>query len=336
MTTPVTERPPELWHPALFYTDEDEYRAGVLDFVRQGIQRGEPVLVAVPEPNLSMLRAAMNPAELAVVRTADMSRAGRNPGRIIGNVLAAFVRRHVGTRVRIIDEPIWAGRSGEEYPACAEHEALVNVALHDAPASILCAYDTAALSPEAVHDATRTHPVLIEGTRRWYSQNYADPWAVAATFDRPLPDPPPDAEIQVFGAPEGPRAARHFVQHVAARTSLPPARVGDVRHVVQELVINTIVHAGGQGLLTVWITDDHLVCQVEDRGWLPNVLAGRCPPAPSDVGHGLFLVHLLADLVRVHRDRSGTTVRVYFALHGGAVEMAPESHPAENVVRLRA
>jgi anti-sigma regulatory factor (Ser/Thr protein kinase) len=335
MATPVTERPPELWHPALFYADEDEYRAGVLDFVRQGIQRGEPVLVAVPEPNLSTLRAAMDAAELAVVQTADMSRAGRNPGRIIGNVLAAFVRRHVG-RVRIVGEPIWAGRSGEEYPACAEHEALVNVALQDAPASILCPYDTAALSPEAVHDATRTHPVLIEGTRRWYSQNYADPWAVAATFDRPLPAPPLDADIQVFGAPGGPRAARRFVQDVAARTSLPPARVDDVRHVVQELVINTIVHAGGQGLLTAWTTDEHLVCQVEDRGWLPDVLAGRCPPAPSDVGHGLFLVHLLADLVRVHRDRSGTTVRVYFALKGGAVEVPRELHPTDTIVRLRA
>ncbi|MGQ0573407.1 MAG: anti-sigma factor RsbA family regulatory protein [Pseudonocardia sp.] len=315
MTATLAERPPQLWHPALFYAGDAEYVAGVLDFVREGLERAEPALVAVPEPNLSTLRAAMSPAEHHDVETADMGRAGRNPGRIIGGVLTAFVRRHAGRRVRIVGEPIWAARSEEEYPACAEHEALINVALHDAPASILCPYDTAALSPQRLLDATRTHPVLIEGPHRWHSQAYTDPAALAATFDRPLPSPPLEADIQVIGA-DGPRAARRLVHDVAGRTALSPARVADLRAAVQELVVNTLVHAGGQGLLSAWTTGEHVVCQVEDRGWLPDVLAGRRPPDPPDVGHGLYLVHQLADLVRVHRDHCGTTVRVHFALDG--------------------
>lgn len=314
---------PALWHPALFYSGDDDYVAGVLDFVREGLDRDEPVLVAVPEPNLSILRAAMSPAEHDVVETADMGRAGRNPGRIIGSVLTAFVRRNAGGRVRIVGEPIWAGRSAEEYPVCAEHEALINVALHDAPASILCPYDADRLSPDRLHDATRTHPVLIEGTRRWHSPDYADPGAVAATFDRPLSPPPADADIALIGGGTGPSAARRFVHDVACRTALPAGRLADVRQAVQELVINTIVHAGGQGLLTVWVTEEHLVCQVEDRGWLPDVLAGRRPPAPPDVGHGLYLVHLLADLVRIHRDRDGTTVRTHFVLDTSLLDAAP-------------
>jgi len=319
MTADIAERAPTLWHPALFYADDVEYCAGVLSFVREGLERQEPALVAVPEPNLSALRAAMEPAERDVVQTADMGVAGRNPGRIIGSVLTAFVRRHAGRRVRIVGEPIWAGRSTEEYPACAEHEALINVALHDAPASILCPYDTSTLSPEMLHDATRTHPVLIEGTRRWHSDGYANPGAIAATFDQPLSPPPLDADIQLIGATAGPSAARRFVHDFAVHTALPRPRIADVRQAVQELVINTIVHAGGQGMLTIWTTDEHLVCQVEDRGWLPDVLAGRRLPAPPDVGHGLYLVHLLADLVRIHRGRDGTTIRTHFALDQPAI-----------------
>ncbi|MGD9526133.1 anti-sigma factor RsbA family regulatory protein [Pseudonocardia sp.] len=334
MTAPVKERPAGLWHPALYYTDQDDYLAGVVGFVREGLERGEPTLVAVPEPNLGAVREELAPAERAAVHMVDMRRAGRNPGRIIGSVLGAFVGEHPGRRVRIVGEPIWPGRSDDEYPACAEHEALINVALQDAPASVLCPYDTTSLDGGRIHDAARTHPVLIEGGRRWHSLDYADPVAVAAMFDRPLPPPPPESDIQVVGGPIGPAQARRFVHDVAARAGLPPVRVAALRSVVQELVINTIVHAGGQGLLTVWVTDEHLVCQIEDRGFLPDVLAGRRPGTPSDTGHGLRLVHDLADLVRVHRGPGGTTVRVHltFGTEAGPGDRSPdESRAAETV-----
>ena len=49
---------------------------------------------------------------------------------------SAFVREHPGSRVRIVGEPIWAERTDEEYPACAEHEALINVALGESPVQL--------------------------------------------------------------------------------------------------------------------------------------------------------------------------------------------------------
>lgn len=314
MTAPVKRRPVGLWHPALFYADREDYLAGVVGFVREGLERDEPTMVAVPEPNLTAVREALTPAEQAGVHMADMGRAGRNPGRIIGGVLAAFVDQHPGQRVRVVGEPIWPGRSDEEYQACAEHEALINVAMRAAPVSVLCPYDTTHLDETRVRDAARTHPVLIEGDRRWHSPDYAEPLAVAATFDRPLSPPPPDADIQVVGGRIGPAQARRFVHDAALQAGLDAARVADVRTIVQELVVNTFVHSGGPGLLTVWSTGEHFVCQVEDGGFLPDVLAGRRPAAPSDAGHGLALVHELADLVRVHRRRGGTTVRVHIAL----------------------
>lgn len=303
-----------LEHDALFYTDASSYRAGLLEFVREGLDRAEPVLVAVPQPGLGLLRSALDATEVPRVRTADMAVAGRNPGRIIGSVLTAFVREHDGKRVRIVGEPIWAGRTAEEYPACAEHEALINVALRDAPAYVLCPYNVTRLDRSVLIDATRTHPVLASSSERWQSSGYTDPVAVAAWFDRPLPPVPSDADVLVIGASAGTHEARRFVHDFADRAGMSPERVADLRTAVQELVLNTVVHAGGSGLLTIWTMDRQVVCQVQDGGWIADPLAGRRPPSPPEVGHGLFTVHQVCDLVRVHRRRDGTTVRVHVDL----------------------
>jgi anti-sigma regulatory factor (Ser/Thr protein kinase) len=303
-----------LEHDALFYADADEYVAGVLGFVRGGLDRDEPVLVSVPGWNLDVLRAALRPGEAPRVRLRDMTVAGRNPGRIIGTVLTAFINEHRDRRVRIVGEPIWAGRTDEEYPACAEHEALINVALSDAPAYIQCPYDTGRLPASVLADATRTHPMLATGTERWSSPSYTDPAAVAASFDVPLSPAAADAEFVVIGPDTGPRAARVLVHEVGRSHGMDEERLADIRLVAQELAVNTLTHSPGRGLLEVWTADDHLVVQIQDGGRITDQLVGRRPPEPPHVGHGLFVVHQLADLVRIHRDSTGSTVRTYFRL----------------------
>jgi histidine kinase-like protein len=73
------------------------------------------------------------------------------------------------------------------------------------------------------------------------------------------------------------------------------------------------VHGGGTGVLRLWHDAIHLVGEVSDGGRLMDPLAGRVPAAPdAEGGRGLLLVNLLADLVRVHADAAGTTVRVHF------------------------
>lgn len=301
-------------HDALFYGDAGDYLDSVLDFIRGGLGVDEPVLVAVPEPNLARLRAAFTADEAGRVRSADMGVAGRNPGRIIGAVLTRFVAEHRGRRVRVVGEPIWAGRTAVEYPACAEHEALINLALADAPAHVLCPYDTHRLTDTVLRDALRTHPTLAHGAGRWPSPHYADPASVAASFDRGLVPPPPEAGILRIDHATGPKEARRFVHDFAERAGLGPERIDDLRRIVQELAVNTIVHSGGDGLLGVWADDGHVVVQVQDGGRIDDPLAGRRAPTPPEVGHGLFLVHSLADLVRVHHGSDGTTVRVFVAL----------------------
>lgn len=64
----------------------------------------------------------------------------------------------------------------------------------------------------------------------------------------------------------------------------------------------------------MWAEDERVVCEVRDRGRIADPLAGRRPPQRDQLGgRGLLLVNLVADLVRLHTDDRGTTVRAYFA-----------------------
>jgi hypothetical protein len=80
-------------HPALFYNTQQEYPDRLVSFITEGLAAGNPILVAVPEPNLAALRDALGQAA-ADVTMADMTKAGRNPGRILGGVLSSFADQH--------------------------------------------------------------------------------------------------------------------------------------------------------------------------------------------------------------------------------------------------
>lgn len=300
-------------HPALLYADPVEYLAGTIPFIQGGLDGGEPVMVAVPGDNLDLIRSALGvDAKHVVLR--DMGVAGRNPGRIIPAVLLAFAAEHAGKPVRVIGEPVWAGRSAAEYPACAQHEALINAAFRERDAAILCPYDTSRLDPVWLADAYRTHPVMWTPTARWDSPHYTDPYAVAASFAVPLGAAP--AGAATIEVRRGTLAAiRRFAADRAREAGLHPDRVDDLTIAVSELAANSVVHADG-GTLAVWTEDGQLLCQVDDTGHIDDPLAGRVPVAADEAtgGRGLLLVNQLCDLVRMHSRPGATSVRLYLRL----------------------
>lgn len=302
-----------LVHPALFYATEDEYLAALVPFVTDGLDRGQPVAVAVPGARLRALGAALGGAAGAVTLV-DMAVAGRNPGRIIATVLRDFADRHPGTHVRIVGEPIWAGRSDVEYPACVQHEALINKAFAGRDVTIVCPYDTAGLSEQVVADAYATHPVVWTGGERRPSDRYA-PDDVYARYNVPLNGGGSAEDAFVVTTITQVAAARWFATGRARRYGMAADRVADLQIVVTELVTNSMVHTNDSCDLRVWMAEGHLVCEVRDNGHLTDPLAGR-RPADEDQrgGRGLLMVHALADLVRTHTTPAGTTMRVFLRL----------------------
>ncbi|MEV4665486.1 sensor histidine kinase [Micromonospora echinofusca] len=295
-------------HEGFFYDGPRALLAGTVPFITDGLAAGEPVLVAMPGANLRRVRAEVGPAE--AVRWADMTQAGRNPGRIIPWVLQAFIEQHAGRRVRIIGEPIWAGRSDTEYPACAQHEALINMAFAGRDATILCPYDTAGLDADVLADAYATHPVLVDDAGRRPSARYA-PAEVVARYNEPLSSPAEPVAALAYEL-DTLSTVRRFVAGHGEAAGLDADRLADLQIAVTELATNSVAHAGGAGVLRVWRTAEHLVCEIHDDGSLTDPLAGRLTPAADGIGgRGLVIVQALCDLVRVHTTAAGTTIRMY-------------------------
>ncbi|QFZ24329.1 sensor histidine kinase [Saccharothrix syringae] len=305
-------------HEALLYRDDEQYLASTVPFVCEGLAAGEPVLVAVPQERIDLLRSALGPAADRV-EFLDMRRVGRNPGRIIPGVLTAFADTSSASRVRILDEPIWPGRTALEYPACVQHEALVNVAFEGRGTWVLCAYDSGTLTPDVLRDAEATHPVVVEDDRRRSSTGYREPLLTSEEFNRPLPPPPEDAITRRFDLDEL-SSVRRLVAEFGTDTGLTPDQVEDLVLAVNELTTNSVVHGGGVGTLLIWRESGIVVCEVRDSGRLANPMVGRRNPgASANGGYGVMLVNLLCDLVRVHTQDNGTTIRVWVGPPGQPV-----------------
>ncbi|WP_043630326.1 sensor histidine kinase [Nonomuraea candida] len=301
-------------HPALFYRDDGEYVAATTAFVRAGLAAGDPVAIAVPGPNLKLIRAELGAAADDVLML-DMREAGRNPGRIIPGVLRAFADRHPDRHVRIIGEPIWAGRTATEYPACAQHEALINLAFTGRRVTILCPYDMVGLSPDVIREAELTHPVLVDAAGERASAGYA-PELVIDGHNRPLGEP--GAFVSLHFDRTNLSAVRAVAGGEAAALGFADERLDDIRLAVAELGANSLDHGGGSGRLRVWVEEGRLVCEVSDAGHITDPLVGRRPVDPRDAGsRGLLIVNLLSDLVRVHTRAGATTIRAYFDVPGG-------------------
>jgi anti-sigma regulatory factor (Ser/Thr protein kinase) len=296
----------------LLYDGLDGLMAGALPFIRDGLEREEPTMVAVRAERIRVLREALGEAADGV-RFVDMGELGRNPGRIMP-AWRGFLTAHGrdGRPIRGIGEPVWAGRSDEELVECQLHEALLNVAFADADGFLLlCPYDRSALDEAVVRKACCIHPSIVEGRRRRRSAVYRNGDELLAPFDAPLP--PPRSQVDVLAYDRRSLDDLRAVvadRGVAAR--LEPSRAADLVIAVNEAAANSVRHGGGNGVLRMWEDDDALICEIRDRGTVVDPLVGRSRPAPSQSsGWGVYIAHQLCDLVQLRSDRWGTAVRLY-------------------------
>lgn len=301
-------------HEALLYAGGEEFVESTAPFVREGLEAGEAVLVAVPRRNAELLREELQPAAGAIL-WADMEKLGRNPARIIP-AWRDFVDAHteVGRGMRGIGEPVWAQRTPDELLECQRHEMLLNLAFGDAPAwTLLCPYDTTTLGDDIIEEAFRSHPVMWEDGRRVDSPAYADPHQHFAAADEDLPPAPASAERLSYGIDDVATVRAMTARH-AARAGLAPERTTDLVLAASEAATNSVLHGGGRGDFAVWREGDAVVCEVRDAGRIRDPLVGRRRPSIDALdGRGLWVVHQLCDLVEVRSTAGGTVVRFRIA-----------------------
>jgi anti-sigma regulatory factor (Ser/Thr protein kinase) len=314
MTTiaPLRDRPAEGFrHEAMMYAGLDEFVAGLVPFLRDGIAAGEPTLVVVDRQKIERLRAELG-EDAGQVIFADMAEVGSNPARIIP-AWRDFVSQHAGERaIRGVGEPIYPSRDAAELVECQLHESLLNLAFADTPDFwLICPYDTTALSPDVIEEAQHSHPHVVEGELAWTSTRYRGLETIAEPFGAPLPEPPEDARGVAFES-GGIDDVRGAVEYNSFNAGMSVDRIEDLVLAVSEIASNSIRHGGGAGELSIWRERDALICEVRDAGMINEPLAGRqLPELGRDGGWGLWLVNQLCDLVQIRSFESGTVVRLH-------------------------
>ena len=299
-------------HEALLYAGADEFVTGTAAFIRDGLTGGEPTLVVVSATKIALLRDELG-CDARHVQFADMADVGRNPARIIPAWRAFVDERPVGDgRLRGVGEPIWSGRSAAELVECQRHESLLNVAFEGREAwSLLCPYDVDTLDDSVIDEARASHPYVREAGRTRTSPHYRGTEASAAPFAEPLPEPPVTALQVPFGV-RTLKATREVVARFATDAGCGARRAADLVVAVNEITTNSLLHAGGDGMLRLWQDGDTLIAEVQDRGRLDDPLVGRARPAPEqENGRGLWVANQLCELVQVRAVATGTVVRLH-------------------------
>jgi anti-sigma regulatory factor (Ser/Thr protein kinase) len=299
-------------HEAFLWRGDEEFLAGTVPFIKDGVDAGQPVLAAVVPRRIDLLREVLG-ADSTGVEFVDMTRLGANPARIIP-AWREFTDAHAATgqAVRGIGEPIWDGRRETELAECQLHEALLNMAVDlDTPLWLLCPYDAKALSQDVLAEAHRSHPVVVDGEVHRGSVAYGGAHHVATMFESDLRAVDAVASHLPFG-PGQLAAVRADVHTRAASAGLSPDQSADLVLAVHEIAVNSVEHGGGGGDLRIWQDVGSLVCEVRDEGRIADPMVGRRLPAwDEDGGRGLWLANQLCDLVQIRSGEAGTTVRIH-------------------------
>jgi len=180
--------PKLLEHRVLAYGSDEEYLATAIPFLTEGMERSDCLLAVTTEAQIELLRDTLDD-RAEDVEFADSADWYRSPDAALKGY-RTFVNENFeagAAWIRIVGEPVWAGRSDAEITAWTRYESILNLAFASSPATIVCPYDMRSLPVEVVADARLTHPEVAHGIDATANPAYRGPEDFLV--DQPLTDP---------------------------------------------------------------------------------------------------------------------------------------------------
>lgn len=172
--------PTMLEHSLFPYSTEDQFRTTMGSFLADGFERSEATLAVTTGPNIELLREHLG-RDARSVAFLDASGFYTTPIAALEAYRAFFEAaiERGAPWVRVIGEPVWAGRSDAEVRAWTRYESLFNLVFSASPMTVVCPYDERSVTPEIVRDAHLTHPNAVGGSGVSRSPDYTDPAGIA-------------------------------------------------------------------------------------------------------------------------------------------------------------
>jgi hypothetical protein len=318
-------------HGVCVYDSDRQFLETAVPFLADGLALGEPALAVTTPANLELIGAALGkragevdyaesaffgrrpPQRVAAFYRYWRTRAAARAGATPANFANPGNRENPGgaARVRILAEPVWAGRSAREIAAWTRMESALNVALAATSISMICPYDARTLGGDIVADALSTHPVQITGERSSPSAQYIDPAAFARSHDAgPLADPPADAAVFSFNGDL--RALRRFITDRAAEYGVEGDRADMLVLAVSEVGAYLKRQPPGGAAVRTWEQPGAVVCDFRQPGGsIDDPFLGLRPAElePGD-GDGLWLTNQICDWMEIRSDADGCAVQL--------------------------
>jgi transcriptional regulator with XRE-family HTH domain len=174
--TTATLSPHLFEHRLVTYGSDEEYLEATIPYITDGLERSECLLVVTTPTQIALVRDALDVRSEHVEFADSAGWYSSLSGAI--NRYRAFVKDKFeagATWIRMVGDPVWAGRSRPEITAWFRYESLVNLAFASAPATIVCPYDTRSVPAKVVADARRTHPEATHEATVTMSPTYQEP-----------------------------------------------------------------------------------------------------------------------------------------------------------------
>lgn len=290
-------------HQGCLYGSDAEFLAMAVPFARDGLRRGEPVLVTTTAANLELLDAVLG-ADTDRIAFAESVYIGRRPAKL-ADALRRYWHRHRSTAptgaVRVLAEPARAGNPRDE-AAWRRAEAEFNVSLAATRIWMICPYDTRTLDAGVVEDARRTHPECVVGGEVRPSAEFTAP-GEAGESGAPAP---PGATADLFHF-EGDLVAvrRHVLDRASAllRSENTATLFGVA---VGEAIAYLLEHGIDRAAVWVRPAAGRVVCTLHsDRPADGPAFYGLRP-----AGTGLWMTDRICEWLDVSSDAAGCTIEL--------------------------
>jgi len=193
---PASELEQRLWrlqagdHLCCLYASEDEHRALLSPFMRQGLERHEKVLYIVDDHTAGQILAYLDAdgvevapylqrGQLTILSSdkAYMSAGRFEPERMIA-LLRSETERAVAERykaLRVTGEMSWALKGLPGSDRMVEYEAKLNTFFPGSPCLAICQYDRRRFDPRVLLEVLETHPLAVIGTEVYDNFYYMPP-----------------------------------------------------------------------------------------------------------------------------------------------------------------
>ena len=303
--------PPEpvgLFHQAFVYDSDEQLVERVAPFLREGLEEG-PTIAVLTRRHWSLLREELG-SEADDVPFTDSDDFYVRPV----DALAAYdatmkdLLASGATSVRVAGE-IPSQPTRGDWSEWIAYEAIINHALADLPAHVLCVYGTQTAPDHVIEAVWQTHP-HVDGDASGSHSDYHDPRDFVAAHTAE-PSSAPDLRRLAPGG--DPLKFRELLGAELAEVRAPRARVLDMLVAANEVFENAGRHGGGVSAVRAGLVEGWFVCEIEDRGpGLDDPLAGYLPPRPEQArGEGLWVARRLVRRLELLDNSPGLIVRLW-------------------------